>query len=395
MSISDRVKKSMEQGSWVRRMFEEGTALKKQYGPDKVFDLTLGNPVMEPPAEFNREMKKMADNPLPGMHRYMENAGYEATRAAVAEYLSKESGISFKAGDIIMTVGAAGAINVVLKTVLNPGEEVIVFAPYFQEFLNYIENHNGTPRIVPTDDRFVPRLDALEAAINDRTRVVLLNSPNNPTGAVYSQDFLRQLGEILERKAGELGRQIYLINDEAYRKLVYDGQKCPQVWGHYRQSITVTSHSKDLALPGERIGYIAVHPDLDQRKELIDGLIHCNRILGFVNAPALMQHLVSHLQNATVSIADYQKKRDLLYDNLTDMGYQMVKPRGAFYLFPKTPIEDDIAFVRELQKKMVLTVPGSGFGTPGYIRISYCTDDRTLEGALPAFREAARQYKLK
>jgi aspartate aminotransferase len=394
MPISERVKKSMEEGSWIRRMFEEGNLLKKQYGEENVFDLSLGNPIMEPPPEFNKELKKLADEPIAGMHRYMENAGYAETRAAVAKQLSVEAGIEFTQDDIIMTCGAAGAINVVLKTLLNREDEVIIFAPYFAEFINYIENHDGVARVLPTDDRFIPRLDVLEESIGAKTRAVLINYPNNPSGAVYSEDFLHRLGELLSAKSKEIGRQIFLINDEAYSSLVYDGLKCPHIWSHYRQSITVTSHSKDLALPGERIGYIVVHPGISEHKELVDGMIHCNRISGFVNAPALMQRLVTNLQDVTVSIPEYQRKRDLLYDNLTGMGYSIVKPKGAFYLFPESPLENDVDFIKELHKQRVLVVPGSGFGSPGYFRISYCTDDRTIEGALEVFRKVAQKFNL-
>lgn len=392
MPISSRVQKSMEQGSWIRRMFEEGVSLKQRYGEERIFDLSLGNPVMEPPVEFQQELKKLVENPRPGMHRYMENAGYPETRAAVAEQLSLEMDVNFTMNDIVMTCGAAGALNVVLKTILNPGEEVIIFAPYFPEYINYIDNHGGVAKILPTDEQFIPRLDALESAVGAKTKAVLINSPNNPSGAVYSEDFMRQLGGLLNKKSGE--RPIFLISDEPYRKIIYDGLICPQVWHHYQHSIVVTSHSKDLALPGERIGYIAVHPDCTDKQALIDGLIYCNRILGFVNAPALMQHLVRQLQAVTVSVAAYQKKRDFLYERLTLMGYSMMKPQGAFYMFPKSPLEDDVAFVRELQQFRVLTVPGQGFGTPGHFRISYCVDDHTLEGSLDGFRKVAKKFKL-
>lgn len=392
MPISSRVQKSMEQGSWIRRMFEEGVSLKQRYGEEHVFDLSLGNPVMEPPLELQQELKKLAENPPPGMHRYMENAGYPETRAAVAEQLSLETGINFTMNGIVMTCGAAGALNVVLKTILNRGEEVIIFAPYFPEYINYIDNHGGVAKILPTDEQFIPRLDALESAVGAKTKAVLINSPNNPSGAVYGEDFMHQLGGLLNKKSGE--RPIFLISDEPYRKIIYDGLICPQVWHHYQHSIVVTSHSKDLALPGERIGYIAVHPDCTDKQTLIDGLIYCNRILGFVNAPALMQHLVRQLQAVTVSVAAYQKKRDFLYERLTLMGYSMMKPQGAFYMFPKSPLEDDVAFVRELQQFRVLTVPGQGFGTPGYFRISYCVDDHTLEGSLDGFRKVAKKFKL-
>jgi aspartate aminotransferase len=395
MPISDKVKKSMEAGSWIRMMFEEGTILKQKYGEENVFDLSLGNPIMEPPAEFRQELKRLVDNPTPGMHRYMENAGYAATRTAVAEYLSKESGINFTKDDIIMTCSAAGALNIVLKTILNPEDEVIIFAPYFPEFINYIENHDGIAKVLPTDEQFIPRLDVLETAIGPRTEAVLINSPNNPSGAVYNDDFLHQLGEILKNKEKEYGKHIFLINDEAYRKLTYDGLESPQAWPHYQQNIVIASYSKDLAIPGERIGYVAAHPDLKQHDELVAGFIHCNRIMGFVNAPALMQNVVRNLQGVTVSTSEYQRKRDFLYDHLTEMGYSIVKPKGTFYLFPKSPIEDDVAFVKELREWRVLTVPGQSFGSPGYFRISYCTDDRTLEGSLAGFQKVAQKFNLR
>jgi len=394
MTISDKVRKGMAQGSWIRRMFEEGASLKKQFGEANVFDLSLGNPVMEPPAEFRRELKRLAENPLPGMHRYMENAGYADTRAAVALQLATETGLNFVANDIVMTCGAAGALNVALKTLLNPGDEVVIFAPFFVEYLNYVDNHGGVSKIVPTDELFLPRLDILEATITAKTRAVIINSPNNPTGVVYREGYLHKLGQVLQKKEAQFGTQVFLISDEAYRKIIYDGLTYPPVWSHHRNSIVVTSHSKDLALPGERIGYIAVRPDCTDKQALIDGLIYCNRILGFVNAPALMQNLVRHLQAVTVSVAEYQRKRDFLYECLTAMGYSMVKPQGAFYMFPKSPLEDDVAFVREFQQFRVLTVPGQGFGTPGYFRISYCVDDHTIEGSLDGFRKVARKFKL-
>ena len=394
MPISDNVSKRMMEGSWIRRMFEEGDNLKKRYGVENVFDLSLGNPVMEPPPEFKRELKKVTKKPVPGMHRYMENAGYAETRAAVAVQLSHETGIKFTGNDVVMTCGAAGGLNVVLKTILNPGDEVIVFAPYFVEFGNYIDNHGGVIKVLPTDEQFIPKLEALEGAIAAKTKGVIINSPNNPTGVVYSENFVRQLGELLRGKEAQYGMQLFLISDETYRKIIYDGLTYPPVFHHHRNSIIVTSHSKDLAVPGERIGYIAIHPDCGQREELVNGFVFCNRILGFVNAPALMQHVVKNLQHITVSVADYQKKRDFLYDNLIDMGYSVIKPGGAFYMFPKSPLEDEVAFVNELQQWNVLVVPGRGFGAPGYFRISYCVNDKTLKGSLTGFKKAAKKFKL-
>lgn len=394
MSISDNVLRRMEEGSWIRKMFEEGSILKRQYGEENVFDLSLGNPVMEPPVEFVQEMRRLAENPLPGMHRYMANAGYPETRTVVARQLALETGIEFTMDDIVMTCGASGALNVVLKTILNPGEEVLVFAPYFVEYDNYIDNQGGVSRILPTDDQFIPRLDVLESAITAKTKAVIVNSPNNPSGVVYTQDLIHRLGGLLGEKESRYGTQIFLISDEPYRKIIYDGLKYPPVFSHHPNSVALTSHSKDLALPGERIGYIAANPGCGRHDELMTGLIFCNRVLGYVNAPALMQHAVRNLQQVTVSVAEYQRKRDFLYGHLTEMGYSVIKPQGAFYMFPKSPLEDDVAFVRELQQWNVLTVPGRGFGSPGYFRISYCVQDATLEGSLDGFRKAASESNL-
>ena len=394
MSISEWVRRSMDKGSWIRRMFEEGNDLKRRYGAENVFDLSLGNPIMEPPLEFARELQRLANESPGGIHRYMENAGYPETRQAVAEQLTSETGVKLDSSGIVMTCGAAGAMNVALKTMLNPGDEVIIFAPFFAEYENYIENHNGVPKILPTDDSFVPNLEVLETGINARTKAVVINSPNNPSGAVYTKDFIRQLSALLKKKEAQYDMPIYLISDEAYRKIIFDGLTYPSPLPHYSDSIIATSHSKDLALPGERIGYLAVHPDCRNREELLAGMIHCNRILGFVNAPAMMQQIVRHLQGVTISVADYQRQRDFMYDNLTRMGYAIVKPQGAFYMFPRSPLEDDVAFTREMQQLKVLVVPGRGFASPGYFRIAYCVDDRTLKGSLDGFRKAADKYHL-
>lgn len=394
MTISQRIRDSLTRGSWIRRMFEEGIALRQQYGEDKVFDLTLGNPVVEPPPAFKRELKKWAESPAPGLHRYMPNAGYPETRAAVAQALFQETGLALKADHVLMTAGAAGGLNVVLKTILDPGDEVIVWAPYFVEYLFYIDNHGGTGKVVETDDNFLPSLSALEESLCERTRAVLLNSPNNPTGVVYPGELLTEMGKLLTKKEAEFGSQIYLISDEPYRKLIYDSLPYPCPFHHYPRSIIVTSHSKDLALPGERIGYVALSPQLEGAEEVMNGLIFCNRTLGFVNAPALMQHVVASLQKETVDVADYQRKRDYLYQALTDMGYSVVKPQGAFYMFPKSPVPDEMELLSELRKHNILVVPGRGFGRGGYVRISYCVEDRTIEGSLSGFREVARHFHL-
>ena len=394
MPVSAKVRNYMDQGGWIRRMFEAGIALKAQYGEDKVFDLSLGNPVAEPPEQFRSELLRLAQQPIQGMHRYMPNNGYLETRQAVSGSLQADTGLDFIPGDIVMTCGAAAAINVTLKTILNPGEEVIILSPYFVEYGYYIDNHQGVAVTVPTNADFQPNLNAIEAAITSQTRGVIINSPNNPTGVVYPSASLQQLANLLRRKQAEYGSQIYVISDEPYRRIIFDNLTYPQVFPHYENTIVVTSHAKDLALPGERIGYIAVNPNCPDRQELANGLTFCNRTLGFVNAPALMQHVVRGLQGVSVDATDYQRKRDFLYSQLTELGYSVVKPQGAFYLFPRSPVEDDLAFVDALQEWNVLTVPGRGFGTPGHFRISYCVEDWVLEGAIDGFARAAEKFGL-
>ena len=384
----------MEEGGWIRRMFETGIALKAQYGEDQVFDLSLGNPVVEPPDQFQRELLRLAQQPTKGMHRYMPNAGYPETRQAVADTLAAETGLPFSRNDIVMSCGAAGAANTVLHTILNPGDEVIILSPYFGEYVYYIDNHNGMPVVVPTTADFQLDLAAIDAAITPRTRGIIVNSPNNPSGVVYSSQQIQDLAGLLDRRQARLGSEIFIISDEPYRRLLYDGLAYPQIFPHYRNTIVVNSHAKDLGLPGERIGHIAVHPEYPGKAELMDGIIFSTRTLGFVNAPALMQHVVRALQGVSVDVGDYQRKRDYLYAQLTELGYSLVKPQGAFYLFPKSPIEDDAAFVQALQEWNVLTVPGRGFGTPGHFRISYCVEDRVLEGAVAGFAKAAQKFGL-
>ena len=393
MAVSHKIRNFMERGSWIRKMFEEGIALKQRYGAENVFDLSLGNPVMQPPAEFFAELRRIAADPPPGIHRYMPNAGYAETRAAVAAELARETGIGFGADDVVMTCGAGGALNVAMRTLLDPGDEVIIFAPFFVEYHFYADNHGASCRVVPPDENFLPDMQAFREAFSERTRAVLINSPNNPTGVLYGAALLDELCEIIRRKEAEYGGEIYLVSDEPYRKLLFDGLEYPHIFHHHIRSIVATSHSKDLALPGERIGYIAAHPEYEGRAELMDGLVFCNRILGFVNAPALMQHIVRALQSVSVDVGEYEAKRDFLYDNLTRMGYSLVKPQGAFYMFPSSPNPDDVAFTAELQERNVLVVPGSGFGLPGYFRISYCVDDRTLRGSLNGFEAAMRKYR--
>ena len=388
MAVSEKIRQFVAEGGWIRRVFEEGIALKAQIGAENVFDLSLGNPVIEPPVEFKDELKRLATEPMAGMHRYMPNPGYADTRQAVADTLTEELDLPFTASDITMTCGAAAAANVVLKTILNPGDEVIILAPYFFEYLYYIDNHDGVAITVHTDANFQIDVSAIEQAITPRTRAIIVNSPNNPSGAVYSAENIAQLAGMLNSKQAEHGSEIFLISDEPYKRIIFDGMEFPQILTAYDNSVIVTSHAKDLALPGERIGYIAINPNHEGKEELAAGLSFCNRTLGFVNAPALMQHMVRNLQGVSIDPEYYQRKRDYMYTALMEMGYETVKPQGAFYLFPKAPIDDDVAFTRDLLQYNVLVVPGRGFGTPGHFRISYCVEDWVLEGAVKGMAQA-------
>jgi aspartate aminotransferase len=391
MAIASQIKQYMADSSWIRRMFELGIAMKRERGEENVFDLSLGNPVMEPPPEFMIEMRRLLDEMPTGSHRYMPNAGYTETRAAVASALAEETGLPYGPEHVMMTVGAGGGINAVLHALCEPEDEVVIFAPFFAEYLFYAVNHGAKSVAVGCDSDFTPDLAELEAKITPRTKVVMVNSPNNPSGRVYPGTFIRDLGELLQRRGQELGTEIYLLSDEPYRKIIFDNQPYPFPQLAYDKTITVTSHSKDLALPGERIGYVAVHPGYEGGAELMDAFVFCNRVLGFVNAPAMMQHVVRALQHVTVDVSDYQKKRDYLYDVLTEAGYRVFKPEGAFYMFPESPVEDEMLLVEALQRHGVLVVPGRGFGMPGYFRISYCVDQRVLEGAAPGFRAVAKE----
>ena len=393
MAISNKIRGFMEKGSWIRKMFEEGIALKQQYGDENVFDLSLGNPVMNPPERFYEELKKISESPIDGMHRYMPNAGLTETRTAVAKGLSNETGLSFTANEIVMTCGAGGALNVIMKTLLDPGEEFVIFAPFFVEYNFYADNHGGSCKVVPPDENFLPDMEVFRSSINSKTRGVLINSPNNPSGIIYGDETLSEMCRIIKEKEVEFGTEIYLVSDEPYRKIIFDNLEYTHIFKYHDRSIVATSHSKDLALPGERIGYIAVNPSCPDIEELVDGLVFCNRTLGFVNAPALIQHLIAHLQDTTIDVRIYEKKRDYLYKELTNMGYSLIKPQGAFYMFPKSPIEDDVQFSEELKENRVLVVPGSGFGLPGYFRISYCMEDATIQGSQEGLEKTILKYR--
>ena len=393
MSASKKIQDSIERSSFIRKMFEEGHRRKAKFGPENVFDFSLGNPNLEPPPRFKQVLKDLANDPQPGQHAYMPNAGFPDTRQAVADYLNTYNRRSFAPDDIVITVGAGGALNVVLKTILNPGEEVIIPRPYFVEYNFYLDNHQGVPKVVSTNPDFSLNFDSIEEAITEKTRAVLINSPNNPTGKVYTEKEIDELSKLLTDSSRKFGQPIYLISDEPYRKIVYDGITVPSILNAYSESFVVTSFSKDLSLPGERIGYAAVNPDVTDKATVIAGMILCNRILGYVNAPALMQRAISLLLEESVDISLYQKKRDMLSDGLASFGYDFIKPGGAFYLFPRTPVEDDAEFVSALQEENILTVPGSGFFGPGHIRIAYCVDDSTIENSLPGFERVIKKFR--
>lgn len=388
MAISKKIEHFMGDSSWIRKMFEEGNALKKRIGDENVCDFSLGNPVSEPPPQFHQALQEAVNDQTPGQHRYMPNAGYPETRKYVAEVLSKESDLPLSGDHIIMTCGAAAGLNVIFKTILNPGDEVIIFLPYFAEYIFYVNNNSGIPKIVKTTDNFNIDINNLEKAVNNKTKVVLINSPNNPTGTVYNESLLKEMCTLLDRKSKDYNQNIYLISDEPYKKIVYDNIVVPSILKLYNHSIIVNSHSKDLAIPGERIGYIGVSPQCSDWEQIVAGAVFCNRTLGFVNAPALMQRVIRRLKNVSINVRDYQQKRDFLYSSLIEMGYEMIKPQGAFYFFPKSPVRDELEFVKILYSKNILTVPGRGFGKSGYFRISYCVSKSVIERSLEGFKKA-------
>ncbi|MCX7982403.1 MAG: pyridoxal phosphate-dependent aminotransferase [Syntrophales bacterium] len=391
MAISGKIRNFILQSSMIRKMFEEGLELKRKYGEEKVFDFSLGNPDVPPPDSFQKELERVVEETIPGKHNYMPNAGYPATREAVAQSLRDIHGVEITGENVVMTCGAGGALNVIFKTILDPEEEVIVPTPCFVEYGFYVDNAGGVIKFVSSDETFGLDLLSVERAINEKTKAILINSPNNPTGRVYDEKTVHALGNLLKEKSKERGRPIFLVSDEPYREIVYDGVRVPSVFGAYENSIIATSYSKSLSLAGERIGYLAVHPRCEGVEELMAGLILCNRMLGFVNAPALMQRVITRIPRATVDVKIYERKRNALYQMLKEAGYNCVRPEGAFYLFPRSPIEDDRAFVEILKKHLILAVPGSAFLGPGYFRLAYCVSDRTIEGAREGFCAALRE----
>ena len=393
MAVSEKVRGFISQSSWIRKMFEEGDRLKKQFGAEKVFDFSIGNPSVEPPIEFKRALRQVAAEDVSGAHGYMPNAGYLKTRQVVAQALSRDQGVTLSADHIIMTCGAAGALNVICKVLLESGDELLAPTPCFVEYRIYADNANGVAKFVRTKDDFSLDLAAMRDAITERTKIVLINSPNNPTGKVYNEASIRGLAELLEDRSRVYGKDIYLVSDEPYREIVYDGITVPSILSAYRNSMIVSSYSKSLSLAGERIGYLAVNPAISDVEEVMGGLILFNRTLGFVNAPALMQRVIARIQGVTVDVEEYRKKRELLCDGLSSIGYEFIKPDGTFYLFPKAPGGDDIEFVMALTKRKILTVPGSGFGWPGNFRIAFCVDDATIVNSMKGFAKTFKEYR--
>ena len=394
MSISRSILESMQRGSWIRQMFEAGARLKAEHGAENIFDFSLGNPILEPPHQVHEQLRLLLENPEQGMHRYMSNAGFGETREFIAGVMCDETGLHFVSEDVVMCVGAGGGLNVVFKALLDAGDEVLTLTPYFVEYGAYVHNHGGRLTLAKTKEDFQPDLDSIESSLSELTKIVIINSPNNPTGAVYSQQTLDEVAQLLLRKEKEYGHPIYMVSDDIYRYLVFDGLTNSNIFLSYPNSILVNSHSKDLGLAGERIGYIAVHPDAIEGLELRQALVHCNRLLGFVNAPAIMQKILPLLRNARVDIAVYEKLRDKIFVMMSELGFEAIKPQGAFYIFPKSPDPDDVAFVKRAQQENILLVPGVGFGGPGHFRISLCCTTETIENSRPGFKRLADYYGL-
>ncbi len=392
--LSKKISNDLKKSSWIRLMFEEGNKLAAKYGRENVYDFSLGNPTDEPPKGVKDAILATATMEAANKHGYMSNAGYARVRQRIADYINDTKGSKLTDNHVIMTCGAAGALNVSLKALLDPGDEVIVFSPYFVEYLFYIENHGGKAVIIPANtENFQPDPEVFEKYVTAKTKAVIINNPNNPTGVVYSEVTLTQLNEVIEKKEKQFGSEIYILSDEPYDRIVYDDAKVPSVFKCFKNSIIVNSFSKSHSLPGERIGYIAINDRTEDADTLSNGMAFCNRILGFVNAPAFMQRVVSDAVYETIDMEGYKLKRDLLYDKLISLGFKCIKPQGAFYLFPKALIEDDVEFARRAQKYNILVVPGTGFGCPGYCRIAYCCSIETIEKSLPAFEKLAQEFR--
>lgn len=378
----------INQSSFIRQMFEEGRILKEKYGEENICDFTIGNPNIEPPKSFSKAIKKIINQKIPGKHGYMPNTGYEYVKEKVAKRVTREQEIHIPGENIVMTCGAGGGLNIILRTILNPGDNVITPIPYFVEYKNYVKNYGAEINLVDSKINFDLDLKTIEKAVNGRTAAVIINSPNNPSGFIYSEDRIRELGELLRRKSKEVGRTIYLISDEPYRKIAFDGIKVPPIHPFYKNSFVVTSCSKDLSIPGERIGWISINPVIDDLEDTISAMGLCKRILGFVNAPALMQRVIAEIIDDEANLDLYQGKKDKLCSMLKSLGYKFIEPKGTFYLMPKAPGGDDLEFVQRLKENKILAVPGRGFGLKGYFRLAFCVDDSVIERSYEGFKKA-------
>lgn len=393
--ISNKMKTMVSNSSVIRAMFEEGKRLSEIYGEENVFDYSIGNPNIEAPSEIKDIIIKILNEENPNkLHGYMNNSGYEDVRESIAENINVKYNTKLNYENIVMTCGAAGGLNIILKSILNPGDEVIIFAPFFGEYINYVNNFDGKIKIVSADTKsFQPNLKELEKEITSKTKAIIINSPNNPSGVIYNENTIIKMSKILKMKEEELGSQIYLISDEPYREIIYDNAKVPCILNYYDNSFIGYSYSKSLSLPGERIGYVVVNSKIKDFKEMVASLNIANRILGFVNAPSLFQRVIKESLNLEVDSNIYKKNRDLLYNHLIQIGFECMKPEGTFYLFPKSPIDNDVKFCEDAKKFNILAVPGSTFGCPGYFRLSYCISYEKVEKSLKAFDNLMKLYK--
>jgi len=389
MTVAKVIAEQLERSSWIRRMFEEGTRLKRERGAENVFDFTLGNPDLEPPPGVIGSAIACLQEGRAGSHAYMPNTGFPAVRQKIAEKLSAATGLRYTEQHVVMTVGAAGGLNTVLKAILDPGDEVLVLAPYFVEYGFYITNHGGKAVVVNTNPQFLPDVSAIRRSITGRTRAIIVNSPNNPTGVVYPPRIFEEMEDLLQ----SLDQEILLLSDEPYKALAFSGVRPPEVATFVSRSIQIYSWSKAIAIPGERIGFIAISPRVPDAAHLFDACSFTHRILGFVNAPALWQWVVADCWDQSVDVTIYEEKCDLLWEALRRIGYEVVRPGGAFYLFPKSPIPDDVAFIQILKDEGILAVPGSGFGSPGHFRLSLTAPMQTIERAITGFQHAFRRAR--
>lgn len=392
--ISNKMQKLVKNNSVIREMFEEGKKLRKIYGDENVYDFSLGNPSVPAPKKVNESIIKIVENTDSCfLHGYMSNSGYEDVREKIANSINKKFSTNFSYLNIIMTVGAASGLNIVLKSIINPEDEVITIAPYFSEYNNYIENYDGIVKTIKSNESdFMPNLEELEKTINSKTKAVLINTPNNPTGVIYPLDIIEKIAEIMNKKEKEYNHEIYLISDEPYRELAYENIEVPYITKYYKNTFIVYSYSKSLSLPGERIGYVVVPSEMVNSSEMIDAITIANRIIGCVNAPSLMQRVIAECLDEKVDIEAYEKNRNLLYEIVTSSGFECVKPQGAFYLFVKSPIEDDKEFCRIAKKYNLLFVPASSFAYPGYVRIAYCVSHDMIERSREAFKKLGKEF---